>query len=105
MRVFVSSVIGGMEPYREAAVQAIRTLGHEPRMAEDYGASPNPPQQTCLRGVRDADAMVLLLGARYGARQESGLSATHEEYREARERCPVLPFLQEGVEREAAQNN
>ena len=73
-----------MEPYREAAAQAIRTLDHEPRMAEDYGASPGSPQETCLRGVRNADATVLLLGTRYGARQESGLSATHEEYREAR---------------------
>ena len=104
MKVFVSSVIGGLEPYREAATQAIRTLAHEPRMAEDYGASPGSPQETCLRGVRDADATVLLLGPRYGARQESGLSATHEEYREARERSPVLVFVQENVEREAAQD-
>ncbi len=105
MKVFVSSVIGGMEPYREAAAEAIRTLNHEPRMAEDYGALPSTPQETCLRGVRDADATVLLLGARYGAPQESGLSATHEEYREARQRRPVLAFVQENVERETPQDN
>ncbi len=105
MQVFISSVISGMEPYRDAAARAVRTLGHEPRMAEDYGASPDTPQRACLAGVRDADVVVLLLGDRYGHRQESGLSATHEEYREAKERRPVLAFVQEEVEREAAQQD
>jgi Domain of unknown function (DUF4062) len=95
MKVFVSSVIRGFEPFREAAVEAVRVLGHEPVRAEDFGASPDSPQQACLAGVRASDAVVLLLGARYGARQASGRSATHEEYLEARERCPVLVFVQE----------
>lgn len=47
--------------------------------------------------------VVLLLGASYGERQPSGLSATHEEYREAKSRCPVLAFVQRGVERDSAQ--
>ena len=89
MKVFVSSVIDGYEEYREAAVSAVRTLRHDALRAEDYGASPNSPQQTCLQGVRDADVVVLLLGARYGFKQASGLSATHEEYREAKEQHPV----------------
>jgi hypothetical protein len=105
MKVFISSVISGMEQYRDAAARAVRTLGHEPRMAEDYGASPDTPQRACLAGVRDADVVVLLLGDRYGHRQESGLSATHEEYREAKERRPVLAFVQESAEREAAQQD
>lgn len=29
MKVFISSVISGMEAYREAAAQAVRALGHE----------------------------------------------------------------------------
>jgi len=52
------------------------------------------PQVACLAGVRDADVVVLLLGERYGVPQESGLSATHEEYREAKELKPVLVFVQ-----------
>lgn len=105
MKVFISSVIEGMEPYREAAARGAQTLGHEVLRAEDYGASPDTPQRTCLAGVRDADVVVLLLGDRYGHRQESGLSATHEEYREWKERHPVFAFVQEGVEREGAQEN
>jgi len=97
MKVFVSSLITGMQPIRAAARSAITTLGHEPIMAEDFGALPRSPQVACLDGVRQAGAVVLILGARYGATQPSGLSATHEEYREARGRCPVLAFVEEGV--------
>jgi Domain of unknown function (DUF4062) len=94
MRVFVSSLIDGFEALRDAAASAISTLGHQPIRAEDFPASPESPQQACLAGVREADAVVLILGDRYGFVQQSGLSATHEEYREARESRPVLMFLQ-----------
>lgn len=103
MNVFISSVIGSLEEARDAAARAIRTLGYEPRRSEDFGARPDTPQQACLAGVREADVIVLILGARYGDAQESGLSATHEEYREAKERKPIMVFVQDGVEPEAAQ--
>lgn len=104
MRVFISSIIGGFEPYRDAAATAVRALGHEPIRAEDFGASASTPQQACLKAVRNSDLVVLLLGARYGFRQPSGKSATHEEYDEAvMERKPVLPFVQDGVHREPEQ--
>ena len=100
MKVFVSSLISGMEPLREAAREAITTLRHEVIMAEDFGARPNSPQLACLKGVREADVVVLMLGAGYGAVQASGFSATHEEYEEAKARKPVLAFVQESIERE-----
>ena len=103
MKVFVSSLITGMEAIRAAARSAITTLNHEPIMAEDFGALPHSPQVACLDGVRQAGAVVLILGGRYGATQLSGLSATHEEYREARGRCPVLAFVEEGVSPEPEQ--
>jgi hypothetical protein len=105
MKVFVSSVIRGLEPYREAATRAARALRHEVKRAEDFAASTVTPQQACLAGVRWADVVILLLGSRYGDRQASGLSPTHEEYREAKERCPVLVFIQKNVDRESEQQN
>jgi hypothetical protein len=96
VRVFVSSVLGGMEEYRAAARQAAENLGHTVTAAEDFRASPLSPQQVCLTGVRDADVVVLLLGARYGAVQPPGLSPTHEEYRTARGSKPVLMFCRRG---------
>ncbi len=103
MKVFISSVITGMEQYRDAAAVAVRSLGHEVIRAEDFGASPETPQTTCLTGVRQADLVVLLLGTQYGAVQPSGLSATHEEYREAIERSPVLIMVERNVQRNSEQ--
>ena len=87
----------------DAAAQAARSLGHEVIRAEDFGARPDSPQIACLDGVRQAEVVILIMGASYGALQSSGLSATHEEYREARERCPVLVMVQDGAEREDGQ--
>lgn len=84
VKVFVSSVISGMQVYRAAARQAAETLGHTVIAAEDFGAPPLSPQQVCLASVRAADVVVLLLGARSGAAQAAGLSPAHEEYRDTR---------------------
>lgn len=96
MKVFVSSLISGMEAERAAVRRAIEMLGHQPVMAEDFGARAMSPQVACLSGVREADLIVLVLGLRYGAEQPSGLSATHEEFNEAQGRKPILSFVQDG---------
>jgi hypothetical protein len=103
MKIFVSSPITGMEPFRAAAREAIIQLGHEPVMAEDIGAQPASPQIACLQGLRQSAAVILILGADYGAKQPSGLSPTHEEYREAKDKRPVLAFVQDGVNRDPDQ--
>lgn len=104
MRVFISSLIGGFEAERAAAKSATTTLRHEAIMAEDFGAQPSSPQIACLQGLRSADVVVLILGERYGPPQASGLSATHEEYREAKGSKPILAFVQEGISPEPDQS-
>jgi Domain of unknown function (DUF4062) len=104
MKIFISSLIRDFEPFRVAARAAVKTLRHEAIMAEDFAAQPNSPQIACLKGLREADLVVLILGARYGAVQNpSGLSPTHEEYLEARGKKPILAFVQNGVPREDKQ--
>lgn len=98
MKVFISSLIDAFEPYRAACRSAITTLRHEPVMVEEFGARPQSPQVACLQGLREADIVVLVLGERYGAAQPgSQISATHEEYRDAKGRKPVIAFVQEGI--------
>jgi hypothetical protein len=98
MKVFLSSLIAGFGEMRSAGKAAIETLRHQPVMAEDFSAQANSPQVACLKGLRDSDVVVLVLGEEYGAVQPtSGLSATHEEYREARGKKPVIAFVQEGI--------
>ena len=103
MKVFISSVFKAMEPYRAAAAAAVRSLGYDPIQAEDFAASSASPRVACLEGVRAADAVILLLGERYGPVQTGDLSATHEEYREAKDRCPVFAFVQKGIALEERQ--
>jgi hypothetical protein len=104
MRIFISSVIRGLAPFRDSAARAARTLRHEVKRSEDFAASPDSPQRVCLAGVREADVTILILGPVYGDPQgPEQLSPTHQEYREARDRGDVLVFIQEGVAREASQ--
>lgn len=103
MKVFLSSLISGFEELRDTADSGARTLRHAVIRAEDFGATPVSPQVACLAGVRDADVVVLILGSRYGEVQSSGLSATHEEYREARDTRPVIVLIEEDIDPEPAQ--
>ena len=103
MKIFISSIIGGLESSRAAAREAVLQLGHEPIMAEDFGARPASPQVACLQGVREAGVVVLLLGERYGEMQASGLSPTHEEYREAKGQRPIIAFVQSGTQPDSDQ--
>lgn len=96
MKVFIRSVIGNLETIRAACADAVEILGPVAPKAEDFGTRAGSPQVACLAAVREADLVVLLLGARYGASQPLGLSATHEEYQEAKRHRPVLAFVQEG---------
>ncbi len=84
MKVFISSLIAGMEEYRRAAKEAVEQRRHEGVMAENFSASPKSPQVACLDGLRQSGLMILILGAPYGSKQLSGFSATHEEYNDAK---------------------
>jgi hypothetical protein len=66
-------------------------------MAETVGATPSSPQRALLDRVAACDIFVLLIGPRYGGRQESGLSATEEEFDQARRSgMDILVLVQEG---------
>lgn len=87
-RVFISSVISGYEGYRRAAADSIDYLNRhglslQPwRMEVDKQASDHEPQFACLHDVKACPIYVLLMGPRYGyVNPDSGLSATHEEFR------------------------
>lgn len=101
MRAFIASVEHGYGDRREAAAAAVRSVGGEVVRAEALSARPDTPQQACLAAVRQSDVVVLVMGTAYGARQSSGLSATHEEWKEAqREGKPVLAFIEDVEERQ-----
>jgi hypothetical protein len=61
-KIFISSLISSMIPFRAAAKEAIEQLECEAIMAENFGARPTSPQIACLQGVRQTAAVVLLMG-------------------------------------------
>jgi hypothetical protein len=97
-RIFISSVMRDFGAERAAARDAVRSLRQEPVMAEDFGAQPFSSQTACLEGVRSSDLYVGIFGPRYGfVAPSSGLSATEEEFHEARRRgLPILCFEKKG---------
>jgi hypothetical protein len=104
-KVFVSSAMRGFEAEREVVRQAIESLGLRALMAETSPASPDPSKHALLPLVEQADAVVLVLGARYGFVAEHGLAPTEDEYDHAvKTGTPVLAFIQQGVEREPQQD-
>jgi hypothetical protein len=101
--VFVSSVIGGFEAARQAAREAVESMGMRPAMAEMTGARPQSPQHALLGEVADADIYLLLLGARYGEPGSSGISPTEEEFEEAKRHNKPIVILRQDVAMEPAQ--
>lgn len=81
MRVFISSVLAGLEEERDSLPGLIAAAGHECVRFEDFGAQPTPSREACARGVESSEVYVLLLGPRYGhVFPETGQSATHDEW-------------------------
>jgi hypothetical protein len=105
VKVFISSVRRGLEEERDALPSLISALGHEPRRFEDYTAQPIASREACLRGVEEADAYLLLLGASYGEPlPDTGKSPTEEEFTVAKRRgIPILSFRKAGVAQDAKQ--
>lgn len=105
MRVFISSVRRGLAAERDYLPDLIRAVGHEPSRFEDFGARNATSRAACLDGVSQAEVYALLLGPYYGDEMEdSGVSATEEEFNVARQRgIPILVFKKTGVEHDEAQ--
>ena len=107
MRVFVSSVINGYEDYRAAAASAIRALRHEAVLMQpgEQPALPETPQKACLSELEECDAVVFLMGTRYGwVNPHSAKSAVREEWEHADTvGKPCLMFAEADVEHEADQ--
>lgn len=72
-------------------------------MAETAGASPSSPQRALLDLVAHSDVYLLLLGARYGERGQSGFSPTEDEFQEANRRRKPIIALRQNVDMEPEQ--
>lgn len=105
--VFISST-ADLTDHRDAVDSVLRTLNIDGSRFESWPTVPTPKggMAECFRRVEESDAVVLILGEKYGTVVENGLSATHSEYRHARQhQKPVFAFILHAPTREEQQTS
>jgi formylglycine-generating enzyme required for sulfatase activity len=65
-KIFISSTLEDLEPYRLAADAAVRRLNWIPINCGYWSAGGNPPLGTCLSAVDRADVVLVIVGHRHG---------------------------------------
>jgi len=65
-KVFISSTLEDLEPFRAKVVEAIQRLGWVPIDCRYWAAGGSPPLETCLKRVDDADVVVAIVAHRHG---------------------------------------
>jgi hypothetical protein len=94
-RVFISSVIAGYEPFRDAAAAGVSAAGGIPVRVEDLPAHDRSPRNACLDLVEGSEIYLVIVGERGGFTAPSGKKVTEEEYQHARRHGRViLAFIQ-----------
>ena len=95
-KVFVSSVVGGMEAFRGAAKQAITLMDQTPVMCEAFSARPYSSEKACIHEVEQCDVYLLILGSAYGYETPEGISVTQAEFEAAKATGEsILAFIQQ----------
>jgi hypothetical protein len=84
-RVFISSTMDDMIEERKAVEDAVRSLGAQPVIFEQFGGMDSHPGDAYLGLVGSSTIYVGLLGKRYGHFSPNGYSATHAEFLKAKE--------------------
>lgn len=98
-QVFLSSTYEDLREERQQATQAILEMGHFPAGMELFPASDQTQADLIKRVISESDYYVLILSARYGSTDLSGLSYTEMEYNWAVEYgLPILSFVRRSVE-------
>lgn len=94
-RVFISSTYTDMIAYREAVQTVITNCDCVAYGMERFVAAPIRPLDRCYEEIAGSQIFILLLGHRYGEKEEeSGKSFTELEYEKAKELgLPILAFF------------
>jgi formylglycine-generating enzyme required for sulfatase activity len=100
-KVFISSTLEDLEPFRAKALEAISKLGWLPIDCGYWAASGNPPLGTCLKKVDDADVVVAIVAHRHGWTPPDQPAGEHksitrlecERAKASGKSIEVIPFL------------
>jgi HEAT repeat protein/tRNA A37 threonylcarbamoyladenosine biosynthesis protein TsaE len=105
IKVFISSVIeeeAGYKDRRDAVEEATVELNRDGRFnfeavrVDRFPAQDKSSQKACLDSVNESDIYLGIYGKSYGWKDSPvGLSPTHEEFREAKNKKPILVFVED----------
>jgi len=95
VRIYVGSTFSDLQAHRDALRSALQALEETEYIGPEYlSATEQPSLEACQEAVRDAFALVLVLGWRYGYIAEGHEKSVVElEYEAALERTPVLCYV------------
>jgi hypothetical protein len=104
-QVFISSTFRDLKDERQATVEMILDLGQVPSGMEVFPAADEEQFQYIKKVIDECDYYVLIIGARYGSMDESGISFTEKEYDYAvQQRKTVLVFIHDAPDQIAVIN-
>ena len=94
-RVFISSTFEDLAEYRRAVQDAVLRVGALPVLLQDQAATDRSAAEMVKEEVERSDAVLLLVGHRYGAADpQTGKSWVESEYEAAKKRAkPILVFM------------
>jgi len=94
MKVFISSTVEDLGPERKKAITIVHRIGEAVAM-ENFFASNYQPKHVCLKRLQECDALVLILGFKYGSiDSDEQISLTEIEYNTAKVfGLPIFAFL------------
>jgi hypothetical protein len=107
-RVMISSTVKDLIEEREEAERAIRSLNVQGFRAETIGSRPYTPKRLCALWAEQCNALVLIIGERYGHRIKStGKSVVEFEFEVAYKQDPekIFVYVKDGVTREPELEN
>ena len=93
-QIFISSTFLDLQEERQAVLKAILEIDHMPAGMELFPATDDTAWLLIRDVIDSSDYYILIVGGRYGSRDEAGLSYTEKEYDHAvAAKKPVIPLL------------
>jgi len=93
-QIFISSTFLDLQDERQAVLKAILEIDHMPAGMELFPATDDTAWLLIRDVIDSSDYYILIIGGRYGSRDDAGLSYTEKEYDHAvAAKKPVIPLL------------
>lgn len=97
-QIFISSTFSDLKDERNKVMRTIMSLSCIPSGMELFPATDEEQFEFIKRIIDDCDYYLLIIGARYGSMDESGVSYTEKEYDYAFSKgIPVMAFLHHDI--------